>query len=78
LNLTFAPAAKFVRRYADAGSLIRSAIEHYRDDVEHHAFPSDEESYHLPESAKAHLLRRPDGGSSHGRGIARMVAPGAQ
>jgi 3-methyl-2-oxobutanoate hydroxymethyltransferase len=58
LNLTFAPAAKFVRRYADAGSLIRSAIEHYRDDVEHHAFPSDEESYHLPESAKAHLLRK--------------------
>src|SRR5271165_2572285 len=55
LNLTFAAPAKFVRRYADAGSLIRSAIEHYRDDVEHHAFPSDEESYHLPESAKAHL-----------------------
>jgi len=58
LNLTFAPAAKFVRRYADAGSLIRSAIEHYREDIEHHAFPSDEESYHLPESAKAHLLRK--------------------
>src|SRR5580692_11265480 len=35
LNLTFAPAAKFVRRYADAGSLIRTAIEHYREDVEH-------------------------------------------
>ena len=49
LNLTFAPPAKFVRRYADAGILIRSAIEHYREDVEHHAFPSDEESYHLPE-----------------------------
>ena len=39
LNLTFAPAAKFVRRYGDAGTLIRSAIEHYREDVEHHAFP---------------------------------------
>jgi 3-methyl-2-oxobutanoate hydroxymethyltransferase len=48
LNLTFAPAAKFVRRYADAGTLIRTAIEHYREDVEHRAFPSDEESYHLP------------------------------
>jgi 3-methyl-2-oxobutanoate hydroxymethyltransferase len=48
LNLTFAPPAKFVRRYADAGSLIRSAIEHYREDVERRAFPSDEESYHLP------------------------------
>jgi 3-methyl-2-oxobutanoate hydroxymethyltransferase len=51
LNLTFAPSAKFVRHYADAGSLIRSAIEHYREDVEHRAFPSDEESYHLPKSA---------------------------
>jgi 3-methyl-2-oxobutanoate hydroxymethyltransferase len=52
LNLTFAPPAKFVRRYADAGTLIRSAIEHYREDVEHRAFPSDEESYHLPESVR--------------------------
>jgi 3-methyl-2-oxobutanoate hydroxymethyltransferase len=49
VNLTFAPAAKFVRRYADAGALIRTAIEHYREDVEQRAFPSDEESYHLPE-----------------------------
>jgi 3-methyl-2-oxobutanoate hydroxymethyltransferase len=44
--------AKFVRRYADAGALIRTAIEHYREDVEHRAFPSDEESYHLPEAAR--------------------------
>jgi len=55
LNLTFAPAAKFVRRFADAGSLIRSAIEHYREDVEHRAFPSDEESYHLPKAAKENM-----------------------
>jgi len=55
LNLTFAPAAKFVRRYADAGTLIRSAIEHYREDVEHHAFPSDEESYHLLEAVRQTL-----------------------
>jgi 3-methyl-2-oxobutanoate hydroxymethyltransferase len=52
LNLTFSPPAKFVRRYGDAGSLIRSAIEHYREDVEHRAFPSDEESYHLPEAVR--------------------------
>jgi 3-methyl-2-oxobutanoate hydroxymethyltransferase len=51
LNLTFAPPAKFVRHYADAGALIRSAIEHYREDVEHRAFPSDAESYHLPKAA---------------------------
>jgi 3-methyl-2-oxobutanoate hydroxymethyltransferase len=48
VNLTFSPAAKFVRRYADAASLFRDAVERYREDVEHRAFPSDAESYHLP------------------------------
>ncbi len=55
LNLTFAPPAKFVRRYGNVGALISSAIEHYREDVEHHVFPSDEESYHLPDSARRSL-----------------------
>jgi 3-methyl-2-oxobutanoate hydroxymethyltransferase len=55
VNLTFGPPAKFVRRYADAGSLIRSAIEHYREDVEQRAFPSDKESYHLPEAVRKEL-----------------------
>jgi 3-methyl-2-oxobutanoate hydroxymethyltransferase len=52
LNMTFAPPAKFVRRYADAASLIRTAVEHYREDVERRAFPSDDESYHLPAAAR--------------------------
>ena len=55
VNLSFAPAAKFVRRYADAAALFHSAIEHYREDVERRAFPSDEESYHLPPSARHEL-----------------------
>ena len=55
VNLTFAPPAKFVRRYADASTLFRSAVEHYREDVEHHAFPSDAESYHLPLAARTTL-----------------------
>jgi len=55
VNLTFAPAAKFVRRYADASALFRSAIEHYREDVEHRAFPSDAESYHLSEAERQAL-----------------------
>jgi len=67
LNLTFAPAAKFVRRYADAGALIRSAIEHYRQDVEHRAFPSDEESYHLPEAARKSMA------AAHKAGILRKA-----
>jgi 3-methyl-2-oxobutanoate hydroxymethyltransferase len=55
VNLTFAPAAKFVRRYADAAALFRSAIEHYREDVEHRAYPSDAESYHLSKPAQREL-----------------------
>jgi 3-methyl-2-oxobutanoate hydroxymethyltransferase len=55
VGLTFAPAAKFVRRYADLGTLIRSAVEHYREDVEHRVFPSDAESYHLPIAARTAL-----------------------
>jgi 3-methyl-2-oxobutanoate hydroxymethyltransferase len=55
VNLTFAPAPKFVRRYADAASLVRNAIEHYREDVEHRVFPADNESYHLPAAARRSL-----------------------
>ena len=55
VNLTFAPPAKFVRRYGDAAELIRGAVERYREDVERRAFPSDEESYHLPEAARKAL-----------------------
>jgi 3-methyl-2-oxobutanoate hydroxymethyltransferase len=55
VNLAFAPPAKFVRRYADASSLFRSAIERYREDVERRSFPSDQESYHLSEAARKTL-----------------------
>jgi 3-methyl-2-oxobutanoate hydroxymethyltransferase len=59
LNLTLAPPAKFVRQYGDAAALIRAALEHYREDVEQHAFPSDAESYHLPAAErKAQLAGR--------------------
>jgi 3-methyl-2-oxobutanoate hydroxymethyltransferase len=48
VNLTFSPAAKFVRRYADAAQLIRDAVTHFCEDVAQRKFPSDAESYHLP------------------------------
>jgi 3-methyl-2-oxobutanoate hydroxymethyltransferase len=51
-HLTFAPAAKFVRRYGDAGQLFRDGIARYREDVAARAFPSDQESYHLPAEAR--------------------------
>jgi len=47
-NLTFSPAAKFTRQYADAAAFFTRALEQYRDDVTSGTFPSDAESYHLP------------------------------
>jgi 3-methyl-2-oxobutanoate hydroxymethyltransferase len=38
---------RFVRQFADAGTLMRSALGAYRDAVEARTFPSDAESYHL-------------------------------
>ncbi|ABF43745.1 ketopantoate hydroxymethyltransferase [Candidatus Koribacter versatilis Ellin345] len=55
LNLTFAPPAKFVRRYADAAELITGAVKAFRDDVKTGSYPSDDESYHLPKEAQATL-----------------------
>lgn len=52
-GLTFAPPARFVRRYADAAELFRSAIRCYRDDVLARRYPSEEESYHLPKQETA-------------------------
>lgn len=61
VNLTFTPAAKFVRRYGDAAALIRNAVAQFKTDVESGAYPSDAESYHLPKETRADLesiLRR--------------------
>ena len=55
LNLTFSPPAKFVRRYGDAAVEITHAVQAYRADVLTHRYPSDAESYHLPEETRAAL-----------------------
>jgi 3-methyl-2-oxobutanoate hydroxymethyltransferase len=55
LNLSFAPPAKFVRRYGDAAALISNAVQQFKTDVETGSYPSDEESYHLPKNTKAEL-----------------------
>jgi 3-methyl-2-oxobutanoate hydroxymethyltransferase len=55
LNLTFAPPAKFVRRYGDAAALITQSVQAFRADVKSLQYPSDEESYHLPRETKAGL-----------------------
>ena len=53
LNLTFGPPAKFVRRYGDAAALITNAALAFKADVVSHQYPSDAESYHLPEETRA-------------------------
>ncbi|HEX6466731.1 MAG TPA: 3-methyl-2-oxobutanoate hydroxymethyltransferase [Terriglobales bacterium] len=55
LNLSFHPAAKFIRQYADAAALIGQALQNFRSDVEARLFPSDGESYHLPKETQAAL-----------------------
>ncbi len=55
LNLTFAPPAKFVRRYGDAAALISNAVRQFKADVESGSYPADEESYHLPKETRSAL-----------------------
>jgi len=55
LGLTFAPPAKFVRRYADIGGVIANALQSFKDDVKAGAYPADAESYHLPKETLAAL-----------------------
>jgi 3-methyl-2-oxobutanoate hydroxymethyltransferase len=58
VNLTFAPPARFVRRYADAAELFRNAITAYRDDVVERRYPAEDESYHLPKSTKGTVMTK--------------------
>jgi 3-methyl-2-oxobutanoate hydroxymethyltransferase len=46
LGLSKGPMPKFVRRYADVGAIVTSAVSQYAADVRTGAFPSDAESYH--------------------------------
>ncbi len=48
LGLTDRTPAKFVRPYLNGATLIADALQQYVHDVETGAFPSDQESYHLP------------------------------
>jgi 3-methyl-2-oxobutanoate hydroxymethyltransferase len=55
VGMTFTPPAKFVRRYADIGAVMREAIEGFKTDVTGGNYPSDAESYHLPKETLASL-----------------------
>ncbi|MEW6211421.1 MAG: 3-methyl-2-oxobutanoate hydroxymethyltransferase [Acidobacteriota bacterium] len=56
IGLTFGHTAKFVRQYADAKSIISDALKRFADDVSSRRFPSEKESYHLPEGTQVDIL----------------------
>jgi 3-methyl-2-oxobutanoate hydroxymethyltransferase len=49
LGLTFGPTPKFARQYANLSEIISSTVREYCTDVRRGNFPSDAESYHVPE-----------------------------
>ena len=63
-NLTFAPPAKFVRRFADAGVALREGLVSFREAVANGSFPNDSESYHLS-TAVAQALEQDLAGDPH-------------
>ncbi|HUI74982.1 MAG TPA: 3-methyl-2-oxobutanoate hydroxymethyltransferase [Candidatus Acidoferrum sp.] len=52
LGLTFNAVPKFARQYANLGEIISAAARDYCADVRGGSFPSDGESYHLPQAAR--------------------------
>jgi 3-methyl-2-oxobutanoate hydroxymethyltransferase len=54
-GLSFAPAAKFVRPYADGAAFFANALVRYREDVAARSFPNDAESYHLSRAVRDQL-----------------------
>lgn len=49
LGLTFGAVPKFARQYTNLSEIISSAVREYCQDVRRGTFPSDKESYHMPE-----------------------------
>ena len=54
IGMSFSKPARFVRRYAEVGDTIRSAVAAFREDVRAGRYPSSEESYAAsPEKASS-------------------------
>jgi 3-methyl-2-oxobutanoate hydroxymethyltransferase len=54
-QLSFRTPPKFVRTFADAATIMRSALEDFRESVESRTFPTDAESYHMPSATPVPL-----------------------
>jgi 3-methyl-2-oxobutanoate hydroxymethyltransferase len=57
LGLGSGKQPKFVRPYADLADQAVAALERFRADIASGAFPSDEESYHIPDEVATELLK---------------------
>jgi 3-methyl-2-oxobutanoate hydroxymethyltransferase len=53
LGLYEGRAARFVKRYADVGDVIRSALESYSSDVRARRFPEEQHTYAIPDEELA-------------------------
>ena len=57
VGLSFTPAAKFVRSYANLRQVIEQALTRFRSDVEAGTYPDDRESYHWPPEVRVQFER---------------------
>ncbi len=57
VGLTFGRLPRFVRKYADIREVMTEAVSSWMDDVKNGNYPSDEESYGLPEKVDLESLK---------------------
>jgi len=55
LGLYEGHTARFVKRYADIGDVIRTALEEYAADVRERRFPEEQHTYAMPDEELAHF-----------------------
>jgi 3-methyl-2-oxobutanoate hydroxymethyltransferase len=61
LGLYEGPTPRFVKRYADAGALIRDALAEFAADVREHRFPEERHTYAMPDEELALFERTVSG-----------------
>ena len=60
LGLTTGHTPKFVKRFADVGTLMRQGITDYINETKSGAFPSEEHTYSIDEDVIAELIKEED------------------
>jgi 3-methyl-2-oxobutanoate hydroxymethyltransferase len=60
LGLTEGPGPRFVKRYADLGTVIEAAIRTYADEVRHGIFPDESHTYAMPDAEREQFETRLD------------------